>query len=81
MSMYHTANFNVMQALEYVSLLARHGSDALIKYDANPLAWEEVQALAGPGTIGLTLGCVRAIQSFTNKTSASCRAPALRKAC
>lgn len=32
------------------------GLEALASYPLQPLSWEEVQALAGPGTLGLPLG-------------------------
>jgi hypothetical protein len=33
-----------------------HGPESLANYPLQPLSWQEVQALAGPGTVGLPLG-------------------------
>jgi hypothetical protein len=45
-----------MQVLELLDVLEHEGAEALAAFKPQPLSWEEVQALAGPGTVGLPLG-------------------------
>ncbi|GIL52388.1 hypothetical protein Vafri_8274 [Volvox africanus] len=44
------------QAAEYTQVLQLYGEKALLSYKAEPLAWEEMQAMAGGGLVGLPLG-------------------------
>ncbi|KXZ55497.1 hypothetical protein GPECTOR_2g1046 [Gonium pectorale] len=44
------------QADEYRQVLDAHGARALLSYEAEPLSWDEMQAVAGGGLVGLPLG-------------------------
>ncbi|GLI68173.1 hypothetical protein VaNZ11_012513, partial [Volvox africanus] len=44
------------QAAEYTQVLHIYGEKALLSYKAEPLAWEEMQAMAGWGLVGLPIG-------------------------
>ncbi|EFJ45897.1 hypothetical protein VOLCADRAFT_93772 [Volvox carteri f. nagariensis] len=44
------------QAEEYTQVLQMYGEQALLSYKAEPLSWDEMQAMAGGSLVGLPIG-------------------------
>jgi hypothetical protein len=52
----HDAGCHALQVYELLDVLEASGPDGVAQHAVPHLSWEEMQALTGPGTVGLPLG-------------------------